>query len=160
MAWLEQNWPMVALAAAVVVAVLNHLGKAKAAGVLEAVIKGVESSRSSGVKAQIRARAEEAGVEKALNSIVKKITAGALLGFLSLGLVACAAPEAGRATSPVDARLTIEWPRVKVADGAFPGPVTVTATQTITVTPTSTAEQTATTTTDAKAEVPGGVLGK
>lgn len=73
----------------------------------------------------------------------------------ALLLAGCAAPEAGRATSPVEAHLTIEWPRVQVPEGTFPGPVTVTATQTVTITPTSTADQTATTSVDAKAEVPG-----
>lgn len=86
---------------------------------------------------------------------MKKHSLILLVAGAALALAGCATGEAGRALSPVDARLTIEWPGIDlpVAGGTLPT-VTVTATQTVTITPTSTATQTPTTDIKVDGEVP------
>lgn len=79
---------------------------------------------------------------------MKRIAAVLLLASLA----GCATPEAGRATSPVDARLIIEWPAIAV--GTSMPTLTITATQTVTITPTSSASQTATASPEVDAEIP------
>ena len=85
------------------------------------------------------------------------------LALLILGGLGCAAPEAGKATSPVDARMTVHTltlpalPDTPTGAGAS---YIVTISQTVTITPTSSATQTAETSVDAKAEIPAGVLPK
>lgn len=95
MDWLLANWSIVAAVVAAAVAVLNHLGKAKAAGILEAVVQGVEAAGEKRVKQAIQATAASKGVEGALNSVVKKLTAGAVVLGLAVGATGCNTLERG-----------------------------------------------------------------
>ena len=89
MEWLTENWSIVAAVVAAVVAVLNHLGKAKAAGILAAVVQGVEAAGEKRVKQSIQAAAASKGVEGPLNALVKKLTAGAVVLCLAFGASGC-----------------------------------------------------------------------
>lgn len=89
MNWLTENWSIVAAVIAAVVAVLNHLGKAKAAGLLAAVIEGVEAAGEKRVKQAIQSNAAAKGVEGALSQVVKKLTAGAAVLCLAFGVAGC-----------------------------------------------------------------------
>lgn len=79
MEWFAENWQIVAAVIAGVSAVLAHLGKAKAAALLGAVVQGVEASGSKQVKQAIQANASTLGVETALHAFVKKMTGAAIL---------------------------------------------------------------------------------
>lgn len=136
------------------VEVAAKLATAEAIGTV--LIKGIEKAGDPSIKGIVKTLATDAGVKDVLHSVVKKVTAAAVL-CAAFVLAGCAAPAAGQATSPVTASMqTDNWSVSSPGGGAL----TFTISQVVTITPTSTATQTAETKVDATATVPAGGLPK
>ena len=74
MSWLIENKELVALIAAVIVAILRELGRAKLARIIEVIVGAVEKHDSIDLKADIEGRALDAGLEPRLSRFVTRVT--------------------------------------------------------------------------------------